>query len=304
MSHPSVNAWLDALRYERQLAVQTQRTYARILATLLDEHPDPTSLDGTALQHWLTGQHADGHSARTLSQHRSALRNYFSWLQKKGLRPDNPANELRIPKIRRGELPATFTPDELHLLLAPPAENSDPATLRDHAILETLYSTGLRLAELIALDCDAIRASTREHLIRGKGGRERLIYFGTAARQALTRWQHVRAQLARPDENALFVNQRGNRLSARGVEQRLVHYAQSRLPGRRITPHMLRHSFASHLLQSSGDIRAVQELLGHRQLGTTQIYTHLDYQHLARLYDQSHPRARRKTTQHTENPQE
>lgn len=294
MSHPSLDAWLNSLHYERQLAAQTRHTYARILASLFAEHPDPLRVDSAALQAWLTRHYDQGIHPRTLSQHRSALRNYFAWLQHKAHRPDNPAELLRIPKIRRGHLPTTFTPDELHQLLAPPGEDSDAATLRDHAILETLYSTGLRLAELVALDLSDVSSQPRELLIRGKGGHERLIYFGSSAQQALARWQTVRGQLAQEGEKALFVSRFGTRLSARGVEQRLSRYAQDRLPSRRITPHMLRHSFASHVLQSSGDIRAVQELLGHQQLSTTQIYTHLDYQHLARIYDQSHPRAKRK----------
>lgn len=291
---PALKSWLDTLRYERGLSAQSIRTYARILAALLTSHPDLHSISSSELQHWLNRQHAKGNSARTLSQHRSALRNYFAWLQKSGTRSDNPAASLASPKIPRGKLPATFTPDELRTLLIPPPDDADPLTCRDHAILETLYSTGLRLAELVALDAVQIRTNTRELLIRGKGGHERIIHFGQHAQNALQRWLSIRAQIANPDETALFVNHTGGRLSPRGVELRLRHYAQSRLPTRRITPHMLRHSFASHLLQSSGDIRAVQEMLGHRQLGTTQIYTHLDYQHLASIYDQTHPRAKRK----------
>ena len=294
----NLDDWLNTLRYERQLAAQSLGTYERILRSLLADHPDLHHLDAATLQNWLVAQAV---SARTLSQHRSALRNYFSWLQQRGARPDNPAAELRIPKIARGKLPATFTPDELRELLIPPADG-DTLACRDHAILETLYSTGLRLAELVALDAGDVRGDTQELLIRGKGGHERLVYFGSAARRAIARWLVVRGQLAKAQEKALFVNHSGTRLGVRGVQQRLCHYAQSRLPGRRITPHMLRHSFASHLLQSSGDIRAVQELLGHRQLGTTQIYTHLDYQHLARVYDQSHPRAKRKG-KHGGNPE-
>lgn len=286
--------WLASLRYERGLSAQTLATYARILDAYLTAHPDPLHSQSDTLQDWINKRRSDGLDPRTLSQHRSALRGFFAWLHHSGRRADNPAAELRIPKARRRELPATFSPDDLRLLLTPP-DSDDPLVCRDHAILETLYSSGLRLAELTALDQRQIRPDTRELTIRGKGGHERIIYLGNAARLALERWLRLRHQIAREGETALFVNHLGTRLSPRGVEMRLQHYAQSRLPGRRITPHMLRHSFASHLLQSSGDIRAVQELLGHRQLGTTQIYTHLDYQHLSRVYDQAHPRAQRKT---------
>lgn len=290
-----INAWLAALRFEQQLAVQTTATYARILTRLQSACPDLRTVSADALQHWLMRENEQGIGGRTLSQHRSALRSFFRYLQKRGLRTDNPADNLITPKTTRGRLPGSFTPDEMQQLLHPPEED-DPLCVRDHAILETLYSTGLRLAELIALDHAELRHTPAQLLIRGKGGHERIIFFGGAARLALARWLRLRPQLAQENEKALFVNHMGTRLGARGVQQRLLAYAKARLPGRKITPHMLRHSFAGHLLQSSGDIRAVQEWLGHRRLGTTQIYTHLDYQHLARVYDQAHPRAKRKKT--------
>lgn len=285
-----IDDWLNTLRYEQQLAAQTVATYARIVQGLAAARPDLLTLTAADLQNWLLAQHL---GARTLVQHRSALRSFFTWLEKRALRRDNPAVDLRTPKVPRGKLPVTFTPDDLRELLLPPAED-DALVCRDHAILETFYSTGLRLAELVELNVADVAGGQRELMIRGKGGYERIVYIGSAAHNALNRWLRLRGQLADDGETALFVNHFGRRLGRRGIQARLLHYIKTRLPGRHITPHMLRHSFASHVLQSSGDVRAVQEMLGHRQLGTTQIYTHLDYQHTAKIYDQAHPRAKRK----------
>jgi len=170
----------------------------------------------------------------------------------------------------------------------------DPVTQRDRAILELLYSSGLRLAELVGLDPDDVNFSDNIVRVTGKGNKERLIPVGRKARSALQSWLQVRAALANPDETALFVGVRGRRISPRTVESRVKHWAKQAGIPQRVYPHLFRHSFATHLLESSHDLRGVQELLGHADISTTQIYTHLDFQHLAQIYDKAHPRARRK----------
>lgn len=290
--------YLSSLQYEQNLAQTTCHTYQRIL-TALDRQTDSPlhQLDQDALQDLLNRAHRRGTNPRTLIQHRAALRSYFKWLEKKGHCQENPAINLQLPKSRKQALPDTLSPEELAQLLSPPAEEeSDPIILRDHAIAELFYSSGLRLAELAALDYSCIG---KHHLrIRGKGGKVRNIYIGSKAQTALQRWASVRPQFTKNnvDDCALFLSQQGKRLSHRSLQNALVRLAKHNLPGRHIHPHQLRHSFASHILQSSQDIRSVQELLGHSSLSSTQIYTHLDYQHLSHAYHQAHPRAQRNNT--------
>ena len=291
-----IEDYLAHLRYERGKAATTLSTYRRLLQHCAAAHPDSPlrELGSRQLQTYLNKQAAAGYSAASLNQHRAALRSYYNWQQRLRGLENNPAAALKLPRKASQPLPKALTPEQITTLLTPP-EDDNPNLLRDHAILELFYSAGLRLAELAALNNHDLNARSTHHIIRGKGGVERLIFIGSKAREALARWQNVRGKLQKKaGESALFLNKNGGRISERGIAMRLKAYAAEKLPGINVHPHMLRHSFASHILESSGDIRSVQELLGHKNLATTQIYTHLDYQHLARTYDQKHPRAKKK----------
>jgi integrase/recombinase XerC len=189
-------------------------------------------------------------------------------------------------------LPATLDADQVASLLA--ISGDDPITLRDRAILELFYSSGLRLAELVGLNLGDVDAADRTVRVLGKGSKARVVPVGKQALVALHDWQAVRSELARPEERALFVGARGRRVDPRTVQRRVNEWAKRQGAPMGVHPHMLRHSFATHVLESSRNLRAVQEMLGHASLSTTQIYTHLDFQHLASVYDQAHPRARRR----------
>jgi integrase/recombinase XerC len=203
----------------------------------------------------------------------------------------NPALEVRAPKAQR-RLPETLDADQMGRLLEIPA--GDIFVTRDRAIMELLYSSGLRLAELVGLDLNGLRLADRTVRVVGKGNKERIVPVGTEATSALTQWLKERVSIAKPDETALFVGRGGERLGRRAVQTRVAYWARRQGVSMRVYPHLFRHSFASHLLESGGDLRGVQELLGHADIATTQIYTHLDFQHLARIYDKTHPRARKK----------
>jgi integrase/recombinase XerC len=203
----------------------------------------------------------------------------------------NPVQGVRAPKVQR-KLPVTLDADQLTQLLD--SAESDPLALRDFAIMERFYSSGLRLSELTSLDLGQIDMQDATLSVTGKGSKTRTVPVGSMARAAVQRWLKVRDRLAKLEERALFVSQRGSRLMQRSVQQRLKYWSERLALPQQLHPHMLRHSFATHLLESSGDLRAVQELLGHADISTTQIYTHLDFQHLAQVYDKAHPRARKK----------
>ena len=202
----------------------------------------------------------------------------------------NPVVDVHAPKKEK-KLPQVLDVDQLDQLLAD--EGQQVLEIRDHAMLEIMYSSGLRLAELVGLNNNDIDQRAGQVMVTGKGNKTRYLPVGAAALKAVERWQKERQLLLTGDEPALFISQRGTRLSRRAVQLRLKVRAQSVLSGVKLHPHMLRHSFASHLLESSGDLRAVQELLGHSNISTTQIYTQLDFQHLSKVYDQAHPRARK-----------
>ena len=289
--------YLAYLRYERAAAAQTIATYRRLLAQFAAAFPeeDLRVLDAQTLKAYLGRLTKErGYSPATLNQHRAALRGYYGWLHRHRDLPDDPSAHRKLPRKNRRPLPGVLTPEQITALLAPPADD-DPLKLRDHAILELFYSAGLRLAELAALDA-GLPERDGHTIIRGKGGVERLVFIGSKAREALARWRAVRGTLQKnPAETALFLNKNGSRISERGIALRLKAYAREKI-NTNIHPHMLRHSFATHILQSSGNIRAVQEMLGHKNLATTQIYTHLDAQYLMKNYDAHHPRAKKKTS--------
>lgn len=250
---------------------------------------DWQALDVPMLRRFLGAERSRGLAPRSLARRRAAISRFCSWLVDQGILAHNPAGLVQTPRLP-DHLPRPVDIDSLSRFLDCPHDDT-PLAIRDQAMLELLYGSGLRLSELVSLDLDMLE--TRRLRVRGKGDKPRQLPIGSRARQALDAWLMVRGQLASPDETALFVGQQGKRLGQRGVQLRLVTQAKQRGLPEHLHPHRLRHSFASHLLESSGDLRAVQELLGHAHLSTTQIYTRLDWQQLASAYDQAHPRARR-----------
>lgn len=297
LADPHLADYLAELADQRRASPHTVSNYRRDLEKLLAAAGD-VPLAGLQVHHirrFVTQLHGQGLSGRSLARLLSAWRGFFHWLGGRGMVKANPCDGLRPPKSPR-LLPKALSVDETARLLEA-FEDDDPVqAARDLAMFELFYSSGLRLAELVALDSDVLDVVLREGEIRvlGKRAKARLVPVGSKARQALAAWATVRGELALPGEKALFVGVRGARIAPRMVEARLERRAlQLGLPSH-VHPHMLRHSFASHLLQSSGDLRAVQEMLGHASIASTQVYTHLDFQHLAKVYDAAHPRAKAK----------
>ncbi|HET8883793.1 MAG TPA: tyrosine recombinase XerC, partial [Solimonas sp.] len=243
---------------------------------------------------WLGRQRRAGREPATLHRYLSTLRGWFRYLLREQRVQANPAVAVRAPKRVR-KLPATIDADTLGSALDHDPADDDLA-VRDRAIIELFYSAGLRLAELQQLDVDAFGDRHAGFTVRGKGGKERIAMLGGKARAALGAWLALRPQYAADGENALFVARRGTRLSRAAIATRLRDWARRNALGVHLHPHRLRHAFATHMLENSHDLRAVQEMLGHAHLSTTQIYTHLDWQHLAQVYDDAHPRARRKSS--------
>ena len=295
---------------ERRLSAHTDSNYARDLAALVkycDVHglQEWSAVDSQHIRSFAAHSHAKGLAPRSIQRRLSAVRGFFEFLVRESVqerraqkRPisaadieNNPANEVRAPKAQR-RLPETLDADQMGRLLEIPA--GDIFVTRDRAIMELLYSSGLRLAELVGLDLGGLHLADRTVRVVGKGNKERIVPVGTQAAAALTQWLKERASIAKSGETALFVGRSGERLGRRAVQTRVAYWARRQGVSMRVYPHLFRHSFASHLLESGGDLRGVQELLGHADIATTQIYTHLDFQHLARIYDKTHPRARRK----------
>ena len=295
VADPDISAFLDHLRIERRLSPRTLEAYRHDLLSL-DQHraardlPGWDRLDTQHLRHFIASQHQQGLAPRSLQRLLSAIRSFYRFLQREGRAQQNPALDLRAPKAAR-PLPRTLDADLATQLLDSPGED-DWLGRRDQAMLELFYSSGLRLSELAGLDVSDLDLNQGEVRVTGKGNKTRVLPVGRQARRALQDWLSVRPA---NDDSAqpLFVSQRGSALTPRAIQLRLRRHGVERI-GQHLHPHMLRHSFASHMLESSGDLRAVQELLGHADISTTQIYTHLDFQHLAQVYDQAHPRAKRK----------
>ena len=303
----SVATFLEQLRGQRRGSAHTIAAYRRDLEKLaeLAAGRAPDRLTSHDIRGFVARLHGAGLSAASLARTLSAWRSYFSWLTQRGLLPANPALGLRPPRRER-RLPKALTADQAVTLAAHEGDGSWLAR-RDHALVELLYSSGLRLSELVSLDWrhfDAdgplprsaswIDLESGEATVLGKGSKTRTVPIGTPARTALTLWLEQRGALPGADPRALFISSRGRRLAARSVQARLGALARRLGLGVHVHPHVLRHSFASHLLQSCGDLRAVQELLGHANISTTQVYTRLDWQHLAKTYDAAHPRAKRR----------
>lgn len=298
MTHAAtaVAAYLAELAEQRRLSPHTVSNYRRDLTRLLNLAGEMllAELQVHHIRRFAAQLHGQGLSGRSLARLLSAWRGFFNWLGRGDVVRANPCEGVRSPKSPK-HLPNALSVDEAARLLQP-ADDGEPVLLaRDMAMFELFYSSGLRLAELAALDCAALDSALNEGEVRvlGKRNKARLVPVGRKAREALAVWATLRETLAGAEEPALFVSRRGGRISHRMIQLRLAQLAlQLGLP-RHVHPHMLRHSFASHVLQSSGDLRAVQEMLGHASIASTQVYTHLDFQHLAKVYDSAHPRAKR-----------
>jgi integrase/recombinase XerC len=301
-----LQAWIDQylhhLRTERRLSTNTCRHYRRDLVELLEFCEEQGiagwgGLDTHHLRLFAARSHRRGLSGRSIQRRLSAVRGFYNYLLREKAVSRNPGHDVSAPKTPQ-RLPDTLSVDDVAHLLRGEADGI--LAVRDLAILELMYSSGLRLSELVSLDTGDMDLEERVVRVTGKGNKTRLLPIGRKAVQAVQAWLQLRPMQLAEGVTAVFTGRTGQRLGVRAVQQRVHRYARGRgLPGN-IHPHTLRHSFASHLLESSGDLRAVQELLGHADISTTQIYTHLDFQHLARVYDKAHPRARRSSRPKTE----
>ena len=312
---PAALDWVARFRRymntERRLSAHTDSNYARDLAALVkycdrSGLEDWTALDNQHIRVFAAHSHAGGLSPRSVQRRLSAVRSFYEFLLREnqprasgetsvhlsGVRR-NPAHDVRAPKAAK-RLPETLDPDQMARLLDIAPDQPGSFVLRDRAIMELLYSSGLRLAELVGLDVGALDLVQGMVRVLGKGQKTRLVPVGSVAVKVLKEWLLDRAALAKPEEKALFVGRGGRRLGPRAIQTRVAHWARRQGLSMHVYPHLFRHSFATHLLESSRELRGVQELLGHADISTTQVYTHLDFQHLARIYEASHPRARKK----------
>jgi len=283
------------LESERRYSVHTLSAYKRDLRDLVSycesqKITDWTSITEKTVRAFVSTQHRQGLSGRSLQRQLSSIRTLFNFLCKHKILSNNPALGIPAPKSAK-RLPETLNVNQINTLLS--NTDNDPLSLRDLAMMELLYASGLRLSELTNLNLTDINWQELSLTVIGKGQKQRKIPFGRQALKALKAWLKIRATMLKGDETAVFISNRGTRISNVSVQQRLKKWALKNGLDTSLHPHMLRHSFASHLLESSKDLRAVQELLGHANLSTTQIYTHLDFQHLAGVYDKAHPRSRK-----------
>jgi integrase/recombinase XerC len=295
--HPLAEQFLSELAIQRRASRHTLDAYRRDLFRLhrlaLEMAPSspPDKLTTAQLRRGLMQLHAQNLAARSIARTLSAWRSFYAWLLRRGVIAHNPAEPLKAPKRPR-TLPKALGIDQMAALLD--AEPKNDLEVRDAAMFELFYSSGLRLAELVSLDWPSgLNLAAEEITVTGKRQKTRSIPLGSKAKTALLAWVAVRPNYAPAEQTALFTSRSGTRLSPRQVEKRLERWAQRQGLGMQVHPHMLRHSFASHVLQSSGDLRAVQDMLGHASIAATQIYTHLDFQHLAKIYDAAHPRAKK-----------
>jgi integrase/recombinase XerC len=292
----TLTGYLAYLQHERNYSPHTSDNYARDIRRLFELAGDTAlaELKSHHIRRYIAQLHGSGLSGRSLARVLSSWRGFYNYLMRDHGCPGNPCVGLRAPKSPRN-LPHALSPDEAVKLVEMKVET--PLDARDKAMFELLYSSGLRLAELVSLDLQGMQDTLASHEVRvtGKGSKTRVVPVGQAAITAIGEWMKVRDQLAKTGEPALFVGTRGARISPRTVELQLQKWAVKQGLNSKVHPHMLRHSFATHVLQSSGDLRAVQEMLGHASISTTQVYTHLDFQYLAKIYDGAHPRARKKS---------
>ncbi len=294
----ALEQFIQMLRSERYSSAHTLSNYRRDLERFAAHLRARGIDDWRRVAHDEVGAYAarrfrEGRKSRTIARELSAIRSFYQHLIRHRVVADNPARDVKAPRADK-PLPKTCDAEALDRLLRP-ADDGDPLEMRDLAIFELIYSSGLRLAELVGIDLDDIDLRARRLTVTGKGNKTRQLPVGRKAAAAVARWLEHRRAMARDDEKALFVSRRARRISPRNVQSRLERLIRRRALEQNLSPHVLRHSFATHLLESSSDLRAVQELLGHANIATTQIYTHLDFQHLAQAYDAAHPRARRKS---------
>ncbi|MBE9539376.1 MAG: tyrosine recombinase XerC [Proteobacteria bacterium] len=292
----SAEQFLDYLRDVRQLSPHTLSSYRRDLKSLIafcksQKIHAPGRIGDSDIRQWAAALHRRGLAGSSIQRSLSASRSFFNFMGRMHGQRHNPATSVQAPRQSR-KLPKTLDADQVSSYLKFDGESM--VARRDHAIAELFYSSGLRLAELVALDIEDLDMGSLLITVTGKGNKTRTVPIGSIAMKAIDSWLAVRPEpLAKEAVNALFISNRGSRISARNIQARLKLQGRKSGMYQDVHPHMLRHSFASHMLESSGDLRAVQELLGHANISTTQIYTHLDFQHLAKVYDSAHPRAKR-----------
>jgi integrase/recombinase XerC len=296
VGHKELADFLARLTSEKRFSAHTVAAYQRDLNALLgfcerEGIESFAALDSFQVRRFAAESHRRGLGPRSVARRLSAVRSFLHFIVGTGALGSNSAVHVQAPKAPR-HLPATLDADQVASLLA--VSGDDPLALRDRAMLELFYSSGLRLAELAGLELGEVDLADRTVRVMGKGSKVRIVPVGKHAVAAIRDWLAVRGELAHAGETALFVSRRGVRVSKRSVQTRMNDWARRQGAPTRVHPHMLRHSFATHLLESSGNLRAVQELLGHASISTTQIYTHLDFQHLAHVYDKAHPRARKR----------
>lgn len=289
-----IGRFLEHLKLERRVSDLTVKHYGRDLAALADWCAEAgieawQDIDSEHVRRYSATAYRRGLSSRSIQRRLSAARTFFRYLAREKHVRSNPVETVSAPKAAK-RLPGNLDADRMARLLDIPGDST--IVRRDRAMLELLYSSGLRLAELNDLDTGDVDLADATVRVTGKGSKERVVPVGRMALTAIRRWLEVRAEFAAADETALFVSKRGSRLSHRAIQARITHWAKRQGIDTRVYPHLFRHSFATHLLESSHDLRGVQELLGHANIATTQVYTHLDFQHLAQIYDQTHPRAK------------
>ena len=288
--------FLRHLRLERNLSAHTVAAYRRDL-TCLRDYCDQNDIDAWGdlrvhnLRRYAGNSFAGGLSPRSIQRRLSGARSFMGYLIREGVIKNNPVADVSAPKAAK-RLPDALDIEQMARLLD--IQGNDPVTMRDRAIMEMLYSSGLRLGELVGLDVTDVDLGDGLVRVTGKGNKERIIPVGRKAQAALNDWLRARAAEANVGEHALFVGRRGRRINPRSVQAMVRRRAAEAGLPKRVYPHLFRHSFATHVLESSGDLRGVQEMLGHADISTTQIYTHLDFQHLAQVYDKAHPRAQTK----------
>lgn len=287
--------YLDFLHFERGLSDNTRNNYARDITQLLtlSQTTDLRELESTHIRRYVATLHSQGLGGKSIARMLSSWRGFFDYLVQRHQHPSNPVIGMRAPKSQK-TLPQALSIEQASKLVE--IEADDALSLRDHAILELFYSSGLRLSELVGLNLDQIDFAEGTVQVTGKGNKTRIVPLGSHAASALQAWLALRTQYLTPNpiEKAVFISKQGRRISGRNVQLRLKEWSIKQGINSPVHPHMLRHSFATHVLQSSGDLRAVQEMLGHANISTTQVYTHLDYQHLTKVYDAAHPRAKKK----------
>ncbi|AWB66367.1 tyrosine recombinase XerC [Saccharobesus litoralis] len=290
-----LNNYWQYLQAERRLSVQTLKAYQSQLAAIFSKQPirDIAEIDNGYVRKVLANSKASGLSHSSIHLRLSALRSFCQYLVRQDLIDHNPAKTVNAPKQGR-KLPKNLDIDEINQLLE--TDDEQQISQRDICMMELMYASGLRISELINLNISDVDFNTTLLRVTGKGNKQRIVPFGSKAKQAMQAWLKVRFESSQSPNNALFTSIHGNRLSVRQCRARMKLWGQKQGLSKHLNPHKLRHSFATHMLEGSQDLRAVQELLGHENLATTQVYTHLDFEHLSKVYDQAHPRARKLPT--------